>query len=285
MILVIDDGSTKAEWAYLDDKKEVKRLIFNGFNPNFCDDKTITGLIGESLSKDIDNQCVEKIFFYGAGCGNEKNKERIEHILKNFFTKAMIEISPDTLAACHALFRKSKGIACILGTGSNACLFDGEKIMQSAVSLGFMIGDEGSGCHIGKKLTHDYFYKIMPSDLRQKFDEKYHLNRENFLKNVYQMPHPSRYLADFTHFAAENIENEYVFETINSIFDEFIKYMLLPLNPIENMVGFVGSVAFHFQDILRQHLENEGIICYKIIKNPMDGLVDFYKSSEFYSQF
>ena len=277
MILIIDSGSTKAEWAYFDGKNEAKRLIYKGFNPNFCDDDTIAEIIGESISKNIDNQCVEKIFFYGSGCGNEQNKKRIKFIFKRFFANTQIEIFPDTLAACHALFGKGRGIACILGTGSNACLFDGEKIVQSAVSLSFMIGDEGSGCHIGKRLVHDYFYKIMPSELRSKFDEKYHLDIEHFLKNVYKTTQPSKYLADFSHFASENIENKYISQLIGSVFDEFIDFMLSPLNPRESKVGFVGSIAFHFQDILTQRLENKGVICDKIIKKPMDGLLDFYK--------
>jgi len=121
-----------------------------------------------------------------------------------------IEVFPDTLGACHALFGNNPGIACILGTGSNACVYDGEKITETVASLGFMIGDEGSGCHIGKRIVHDYFLGLMPEDLRKKFDEKYHLDRETFLKRVYQGEQPSRFLADFTKFAAENIENEYI---------------------------------------------------------------------------
>jgi len=277
MILIIDSGSTKAEWSYLDCNNEAKRIICKGFNPNFCDDDTIAEIIGESVSKNTDNQCVEKIFFYGSGCGNEQNKKRIELIFKRFFANTQIEIFPDTLAACHALFGKGRGIACILGTGSNACFFDGEKVVQSAVSLGFMIGDEGSGCHIGKRLVHDYFYKIMPSELRLKFNEKYHLDIEHFLKNVYRMPQPSKYLADFTHFASENVENKYISELIGSVFDEFIDLMLSPLNQHGNRVGFVGSIAFVFQDILLQVLENHNVICEKILKNPMDGLLEFYQ--------
>ena len=277
MILVVDCGSTKSEWAVLDDVNVVSKFAGDGFNPNFCDDNFISEIIEKSL-KNIDNQYVEKLYFYGSGCGNEANQRKVAAVFKKFLNKTEIVVYPDTLGSCHALFGSNPGIACILGTGSNACLYDGEKITQNAVSLGFMIGDAGSGSHIGKKIVHDYFFKIMPEDLRQKFDEKYHLDREKFLKRLYQGEQSSRYLADFSRFASENLKNNYIFEKIGTIFDEFITDMLCPLNPQGKKVGFVGSVAYCFQDILRQRLENQHITCEKIIKNPIDGLVDYYKN-------
>ena len=171
MILICDCGSTKAEWALLDGNNVAKRFITNGFNPNFTDNLTMNNIIGEALNS-IDNQDVSNIYFYGSGCGSDGNQLKIKLIFSKLCFNAKAEVYPDTLAACHALFGKNPGVACILGTGSNACVYDGENITQSVASLGFMIGDEGSGCHIGKRIVHDYFLGIMPEDLRTKFDEK-----------------------------------------------------------------------------------------------------------------
>ena len=286
MLLICDCGSTKAEWAVLDGNNVVKRFITNGFNPNFTDNATMNRIISET--KDIiDNQDVRKICFYGSGCGGDSNILRVKLIFSRIFSKAEVEIYPDTLAACHALFGNNSGVACILGTGSNASVYDGEVITQSAASLGFMIGDEGSGCHIGKRIVHDYFVGIMPEDLRVRFDEKYHLDRETFLKRVYQGEQPSRYLSEFARFAGENIENQYVIKLVEKCFEEFIETSFRPTavsggttfnDYARNDVGFVGSIAFAFKEILLKVLENHHIKCSKILKNPMDGLVEYYKS-------
>lgn len=285
MLLVCDCGSTKAEWALLNGDVVVSRFVSNGFNPNFCEEKLISEIIEKSL-ENIDNQSVERVIFYGSGCGSQANQDKISAIFEKFVNKAKIEVYPDTLGACHALFGKNPGVACILGTGSNACVYDGEKITQSVVSLGFMIGDEGSGCHIGKRIVHDYFLGLMPDDLRAEFDEKYHLNRNAFLKRVYQGEQPSQYLAEFARFAAENIENQYIKQTAGLCFEEFIKFSLMvsakdneiPRFARNDSVGFVGSIACIFKDILLQVLENHDIKCTKILKNPMDGLIEFYKN-------
>lgn len=280
MILICDCGSTKAEWVLLDGDNVAKRFITNGFNPNFTDNETIKGIVNEAKNI-IDNQDVEKVFFYGSGCGSEANKIKVAMIFAIEFKINDIEVYPDTLGACHALFGKDSGIACILGTGSNACVYDGEKITQSVASLGFMIGDEGSGCHIGKRIVHDYFLGIMPENLRMKFDEKYHLDRERFLKRVYQGEQPSRYLAEFTKFASENIDNQYIRYIVGDCFEAFVSSSFRAERSEDEKspaVGFVGSIASVFQDILLQVLEKHDIKCSKILKNPMYGLVDFYRS-------
>ena len=303
MILICDCGSTKAEWVVLDGGRVEKRFVSEGFNPNICDVETITEIIRD-VYKNIDNQNVTDIYFYGSGCGSEANRLRVNMLFNKIFSKAQANVFPDTLGACHALFGRNAGVACILGTGSNACAYNGESITQSIVSLGFIIGDEGSGCHIGKRIVHDYFLGIMPEDLRTKFDEKYHLDREAFLKKVYQGEQPSRYLAEFARFAAENVDNQYIKEVVSQCFEEFIYLSFRPKrNEVKcsgeilglrkqsndngnggfldfarnDVLGFVGSVAFTFKDILTKCLENHNIKNVKILKNPMDGLIEYYK--------
>lgn len=276
MILICDCGSTKAEWTLLDGNDVAKRFITNGFNPNFTDNLTMNIIIGEAINS-IDNQNVSSVYFYGSGCGSDGNQLKIKLIFSKLCPQAKAEVHPDTLAACHALFGKNPGVACILGTGSNACVYDGENITQSVASLGFMLGDEGSGCHIGKRIVHDYFLGIMPEDLRAKFDEKYHLNRDAFLKRVYQGEQPSRYLAEFTMFAMEYIENQYIKNIVGECFEEFMN-VEMRLDASLHDIAFVGSVAFTFKGILLQVLENHNIKCSKIIKSPMDGLIEYYQN-------
>ena len=276
MILICDCGSTKADWVLLDGNDVVKRFITNGFNPNFTDNMTINTIV-EEVKNTIDNPEVGNIRFYGSGCGNDTNQLKIKLVLNRYFPKSKADVYPDTLAACHALFGNKPGIACILGTGSNACSYDGEKITQSVVSLGFMLGDEGSGCHIGKRIVHDYFYKIMPEELRTKFDAKYHLDRETLIKNVYHGDAPSRYLAEFAKFANENIDNQYIKDLIGDCFEEFVNVGTWRAASVQEF-AFVGSVAFSFQSILLQVLENHHLKCSKILKNPMDGLIEYYKN-------
>lgn len=274
MTLIIDCGSTKAEWVVLVGENVAKRFITNGFNPNFTENETIKNIILEAKNT-IDNHKVNKIVFYGTGCGSESNQNKVAMIFAMVFNINDIEVYSDSLGACHALFGKNAGVACILGTGSNACVYDGARITESMVSLGFMLGDEGSGCHIGKRIVHDYFYKIMPEDLRAKFDEKYHLDRDTLLKNVYHGEAPSRYLAEFARFAWENIDNQYVKTIVGECFEDFSTSLRSARN---DKIGFVGSIAYVFQDILIQVLENHNITCAKILKNPMDGLIEYYKT-------
>ena len=281
MILICDCGSTKAEWVVLNGEIIVKRFITNGFNPNYTDNESIRNIIMEARNI-IDNQDIDKIFFYGSGCGREADKIKMAIVLAMIFKIKDIEIHPDTLGACHALFGRNVGVACILGTGSNASRYDGDRITESPASLGFIIGDEGSGCHIGKKIVHDYFYKIMPCDLRVRFYEKYHLERDVFVKKVYNGESPSRYLAEFAKFGTENIEHQYVVEAVGGCFDEFVNATLRPLqNDVEkSSVGFVGSIAFAYREILLQVLANHNVKCVKILKNPIDGLIEYYKNQK-----
>lgn len=275
MISIVDCGSTKAEWVFLEGAKIVERHVTNGFNPNFCDINLLSSIALENISQNIDNKDIMKLNFYGSGCGSADNVANVKAILKDIFYNADVEVYSDILATCHALFGNESGIACILGTGSNACLYDGENIRENAVSLGYVLGDEGSGCHIGKQVVHDYFYGTMPDELRHEFEAEYRLTRNTLIEKVYKSPQPSKFLASFAKFAGENINNQYITNVVSNCFNDFIKYCVNPLGKCEN-VGFVGSVAYHFSDILKQCFESQNFNIKKIVKSPMDGLVDYY---------
>ncbi|MGN0032363.1 MAG: hypothetical protein ACI358_01070 [Candidatus Limimorpha sp.] len=276
MILIVDCGSTKSEWVMADSSALVAKVVTSGFNPNFTASDTISAIICKTRDALSSIGNADKIFFYGSGCGSDDNRLMVRSLLESAFSTHDVSVFPDILASCHALFTDSPGVACILGTGSNACLYDGRNIVHNAESLGFILGDEGSGCHIGKKIARDYFYGIMPDDLRMKFLAEYHVCRDSFLKNVYHNDAPSKYLASFALFAKENISHYYIRCVIGQCFDEFFDCMVKPLAS-DLPVGFVGSVAHGFSEILSDKASEHGLSLVKIIKSPTEELVKYYQ--------
>lgn len=277
MKLIIDCGSTKADWAILNGDKIVITFKTDGFNPNYTDKNNISSIILSETSYKNNIQDITEIFFYGTGCGNIENCNLIEEILKSVFPNANIVVTHDIIAACHALFKDKEGIACILGTGSNSCFYDGEKIVSKATSLGYIIGDEGSGCHIGKQLIRDYFYKKMPASLSEKFKNEYDTEIATIIENIYHKSQCSKYLASFSRFAYDNKEECYIKELCSKCFNEFIEHFIFGQKETsKSEIGFVGSIAFYFQDILKECIENQGLKIGRIIKSPIDGLIEYH---------
>ncbi len=277
MKLIIDCGSTKADWVVMDGENVVLSMQTGGFNPNYSDKDFISSIIlDKSLYKSY-FQDITEIFFYGTGCGKQENCNLIEDVFKIIFPHANFVVTHDIMAACHAIFGKKEGIACILGTGSNSCLYNGENIVDKAVSLGYILGDEGSANHIGRTLVRDYFYNKMPSELSVKLEKEYDLNISEFIDNVYHKSQVSKYLAMFSKFAYENINHDYIKSLCSKCFDDFIEYFILKFKPNSDIeIGFVGSIAYYFQDILSERLEDKGLKINKIIKSPIEGLIEYY---------
>lgn len=277
MKLIIDCGSTKADWVIVKGDKTTKKFQTEGFNPNYTDKKNISSIITNEVGYKSYIQDITEIFFYGTGCGKTQNCNLIYELLKSVFDKADIFVTHDIMAACHALFGNNKGIACILGTGSNSCYYDGENIVEKAVSLGYIIGDDGSGSHIGKELLRAYFYKEMPDELSYIFEKEYDIDIMSIIDKIYHNSQPSKYLASFSKFAFDNINHEYIKKLCKNCFDEFIRHFVLIYNSREDKeVSFVGSIAYYFQDILKECLENQGLKLGKVIKNPIEGLVEYH---------
>ena len=280
MKLIIDCGSTKADWVILKEEKIVASFQSEGFNPNYTDKDSILGIILNESSYRTYIQEIKEIFFYGSGCGSEMNRNIIKDIFSLIFINAKITVTHDMMAACHAVLHKNEGIVCILGTGSNSCFYDGNEITEKATSLGYILGDEGSGSYIGKTLIRDYFYKKMPEDLSSKFEEKYKINLNTLIDNVYHKNSASKYLADFSRFAYDNKEHDYIKDTLSRCFDEFIECFFLRYSNSESYeIGFVGSIAYYFKDILNKSLENHGLRLGKVIKNPIEGLIEYHSLS------
>lgn len=272
MKLIIDAGSTKMEWILLDGDAVVDRFYTKGFNPNYSPIQELSTL--------LETQHIglpQEVHYYGTGCGSEKNCLMIKEVFQRYYPQAEITVTHDLMAACHALLGHDEGIACILGTGSNSCVFDGENITERAVSLGYLVGDEGSGMHIGREVVKAYFYGFMPEDLRQSFEETYHLELKDFIQHLYHDEQPSKYLASFAQFAGEHQDHPFLHTLVRDCFDAFAKAFLLRYKSCKSMkISFVGSVAYHFQDILKECLEGYGLTMGLVRQTPAEGLVAYY---------
>ena len=279
MRLIIDAGSTKMEWILMDGDAVVRRFTTEGFNPNYSDRQCLDNMIPSVETQDFASlqNGIQFIHYYGTGCGNEQNCQIIKAVFQNRFPDAEIHVTHDLMAVCHAVLGHEKGIACILGTGSNSCLYDGENILEKAVSLGYLVGDEGSGMHIGREVVRAYFYGFMPEDLRQKFEAEYQLELKDFIRHLYHENQPSKYLASFSKFAGEHQNNPFVHDLIKGCFKAFVEAFVLRYESCKAMkVCFVGSVAFHFQDILEETLSNYGLTMGEVIQAPAEGLIRYY---------
>ena len=221
---------------------------------------------------------MQSIHYYGTGCGSEQNCQLIKDMIHRHFPEAEIHVTHDLMAVCHAVLGHEKGIACILGTGSNSCVYDGEKITERAVSLGYLVGDEGSGMHIGRAVARAYFYGFMPEDLRQRFDATYHLELKDFIQQLYHNEQPSKYLASFAKFAGENQAHPYIRALVKGCFKAFIEAFICRYSDCKSMkVSFVGSVAYHFQDLLRESLAEYGLTMGEVMQAPAEGLIRYYQ--------
>ena len=275
LTLITDAGSTKTEWVVVEKGKVVNRLITSGFNPNYAGYEKLLDI----LNKELDGlPAVDAVYYYGSGCGSEIRQNEVRQYLKVRFEKAQeIVVTHDLMAAAHALLGHEPGIACILGTGANSCLYDGLQITDRAVSLGYLVGDEGSGCYIGRKLARAYFYDLMPLELKLEFEKDYQLNIKDFIDNVYHRPESSKYLAGFTAFAGEHQSNPFIQQLVKSCFKEFIEAFVLRYKDCRNYrVCFVGSVAFYFQYLVHDCLAEEGLTMGKVMRSPMEGLIQLY---------
>lgn len=274
MKLIVDAGSTKTEWILLEGIQVRERFITEGFNPNYAEIQLFAHLVSD-LQLPVG---IRSVYYYGTGCGQEKNCHSIAEVLRQCFPTAEIHVTHDLMAACHALLGHEKGIVCILGTGSNSCYYDGEIIVEKAVSLGYLIGDEGSGMHIGREVVRSYFYGFMPEVLRRQFDAAYHLDLDTLLQNLYHRGQPSRYLASFAKFAGENQTHPYIYDMVKGCFKAFVEAFVCRYSECKEVtISFIGSVAYHFQEILEEVLVEYGLSMGEVMQTPTEGLIRYYR--------
>ncbi|MBO4804816.1 MAG: ATPase [Paludibacteraceae bacterium] len=255
-------------------------ILFPGINPFYQTEEEIVTLLKEHLGKEIPARKVEKLFFYGAGCSFPEKKAIVRNALGKIFTKAEIIVENDLLAASRALFQKSRGIACILGTGSNSCLYDGEQIVQNVSPLGFILGDEGSGATIGKRFVADCLKGLMPQPIREAFFKEMETTVQAVMDNVYKKPFPNRYLASLCRFIYGYRETPYVQGLIKGCFSDFFERNILQYHAEKEPIGFVGSIAYYFEKELREVAEKYGFSISLILKQPMEGLDKYHTNNQ-----
>ena len=279
IILIADSGSTKAEWCLLDDKKR-KTIYTQGMSPYFLDTEQIQQILAIELKSKLKNVEPDEVYYYGTGCANPENVKSVKQALKKIFTKATISVDHDLMGAAKALCGSEKGVACILGTGSNSCYYNGKKIIKNSPGLGYILGDEGSGAYLGKKVVQYYLYNTFDPDLMDRFNAKYNTTNVEILDAVYKHPLPNRFLAGFVPFLIENRGHFMIENIIEDGFNDFFfnhiyKYRESWIMPIH----FIGSVAFGFKDVLKDMCNAYELELGRVLKKPMDGLVKYHREN------
>lgn len=277
-ILLADSGATKCEWCLLLPGKKPKVFFTQGISPYFQNTAQIESIVRNELLPSLKKQDIEAVYYYGTGCASPANAKLVEKALSNVYPKASIEVTHDLMGAARALCGRDKGIACILGTGSNSCYFDGKKIARNSPGLGYVLGDEGSGAYLGKKVIQYYLYNTFDEDLHYKFDLKYNTNKIEILEQVYKQPLPNRYLASFALFLTEN-RGHYMIENIieDGLNDFFFTHLCKFGESWKYPINFVGGVAFGFKDKIIELCDSYEFEFGQVLKNPMEGLIKFHK--------
>jgi len=275
--LIADSGSTKCEWCLINNGKK-KTILTQGISPYFLDTNQIIELLQKELLPKLKNVEISNIFFYGTGLSNVNNVKIVNAALKKLFKGAKIEINHDLLAAARALCGNKKGIACILGTGSNSCFFNGKKIVKNSPGLGYVLGDEGSGAYLGKKVLQYYLYQTFDEDLLSRFEKQFNTNKTEILDAVYKKPLANRYLATFNNFLVDN-RGHYMVENIieDALNDFFFTHLPKYTESWTLPINFVGSVAHGYKDVLKELCNVYELELGIILKKPMEGLINFHK--------
>jgi N-acetylglucosamine kinase-like BadF-type ATPase len=276
--LIADCGSTKAEWGLLG-AGEATRYSTSGISPFFLNAAQIQDLLEKELLPQLPPDIqIDEIHYYGTGCLQRRSREIVESALRAVWPVTSFEVNHDLMGAARALCGKEPGVASILGTGSNSCFFDGTTIKKNNPGLGYVLGDEGSGAILGKKLLQYYLYNTFDEELKSRFDAQYNTNHEEILENVYRKPMPNRYLAGFAKFLGEN-RGHFIVENIledglnEFFFNHIYKYSESWTHPLH----FTGSIAWHFRDILEELCELYELQLGRILRSPMDGLVAYHQ--------
>lgn len=277
MKIIADSGSTKTMWLLVSSEGLIKTIETAGYNPFYYEISQLQQIITQSILPQLLHLEVDEIVFYGSGCSTTENCRLVETALRQINPQAKIIVYHDLLAAAHALLGNERGIACILGTGSNSCLYDGKQIVANIPSLGFMLADEGSGVYIGKLLITDVLYGNAPSEITQMLHQQYSFSRESVLDALYRKDRPATYIAGFSKFVSQNIHHPFCKTIVSKAFDDFIRVHVSKYENYQNYpIAFVGSVANAFQDILGERLALAGLKLGAIEATPSEGLIRYH---------
>ncbi len=276
MILIADSGSTNTTWCIAENGICTKQIISSGINPFFQTKEEIADVIKEFLLPEINNFQIESLFFYGAGCASTDKHQMVTEIIYPLLP-VEIEVGSDLLGAARGLCGKQPGVACILGTGSNSCYYDGSVIIKNISPLGYVLGDEGSGAVLGKILVSDCLKNQLPQHIIEKFLHTYSLTPALLLERIYKQAFPNRYLASFTHFLHENVNEPAIYELVyNSFHSFFIRNVMQYEGHTQYPIHFAGSVAHHFKNILTDVADSLHLRIGKIEQSPVNGLLSYH---------
>jgi N-acetylglucosamine kinase-like BadF-type ATPase len=274
-ILIADSGATKTDWCLISNGEILQQYNGKGISPIFQTQDEIAEEVKLNIYPVFNKWDISRIYFYGAGCTTE-NIPVVKNAINQSLLINNIEVYSDIIAAAHSLCGHNPGIACILGTGSNSCEWDGKKIVNQISPLGFILGDEGSGASMGKALIGDALKNQLTHGLKENLLEEYDLTPSLIIEKVYRQPFPSRFLASLSPFIAKHIEDDSIKRIVRKDIDDFLKRNVMQYNYKENKVNFVGSIAWHYSDILKESANTYGIETGKIVRSPMDGLIKYY---------
>lgn len=276
MQLIADSGSTKVDWRAIKEDGSVIEISTEGINPVFQTREQILDIFNTKLVPVLGNG-VKEIYFYGAGVVSPEVCGALSGYFKEVFPESECFAASDVLAAARALCGHKPGIACILGTGSNSCMYDGKDIVKNVRAGGFILGDEASGGYLGKRLISDFIKGLLPKEIEDVFVERYGLDYMAIVQKVYRESLPSRFLASFSPFLNEFKEHPYIHNLLRSSFYEFFKRNIVHYDYQNNEVNFVGSIAYYYRPIIEESAAAQGMKVGKIIKSPIDGLVEYHK--------
>jgi len=276
MILIADGGSTKTNWCFLDDDGKKMFLNTEGYNPYFVTTGYITNSLEEKLKPQINRNNITEIHFYGAGCFPERS-QIVKDALSQIFQNAQVHIELDLLAAARSLLGYNPGFAAILGTGTNTCMYNGEKVIENIDSLGYILGDEGSGSAIGKKLLSDFARGYMPEMAQEYFRQSFNLTKEEIFNNIYSNPLANRFCASFSQFINTNITVEYFHDLVKSSFTDFFKNLVCHYKNYKDFsFNCIGSIGYIFQPILKEVVSEFGMHVGNITQSSIEGLVSYH---------
>ena len=278
MILIADGGSTKTDWCVVENGQPIQQISTKGINPFFQSEEEISNEIATSLLPQLKTNALDAVYFYGAGCGFPDKIAMVHRaITKHLQIKREVEVNTDMLAVAHGLCQHEAGIACIMGTGSNSCYYDGKQIVSNVSPLGFILGDEGSGAVLGKLLVGDILKNQMTPELKEKFLKQFSLTPADIIDRVYRKPFPNRFLASLSPFLAQNIDEPCIHALVLGSFKSFLKRNVMQYENFRNSkVHFIGSVAFYYKTILAEAAQEMNIQLGTIIKSPMEGLIKYH---------
>lgn len=275
MKLIAESGSTRTEWALVEDNHLVQRVFTEGLNPFFQTRREISRSVRLGLPESFFKKKLDQVYYYGAGCSSYEKKNILGASLVAQF-KTPIQVESDLLAAARGLFKCEAGIACILGTGSNSCFYDGKIIVKNVKAAGYILGDEGSGAVLGKLFLADLLKGLAPKELANEFHEKFRISVNDVMESVYNFPFPNRFLGTIAYFLGDYMDNEYVYNLLTNNLRSFFNRNVCQYDYINYPICFVGSLAYAYPDILQEVAQEFGVEIDVIEETPMNGLIEFH---------